>query len=172
MLKKISVFAARKGEFSWWWFGVKIGAIAALLVWWWLDQQEKLNLDALKSAGESPEDQEIPLPEEDVLPSEVETPAETEAPAGEAAAPVMEDDLSKIEGIGPKIAATLQAAGIRTYAQVAAQTPEALKQILVDGGVRIGYPETWPEQATLAARGDWDALEALQSTLKGGRRMA
>ena len=164
MLQKISAFAARKGEFSWWWFGVKIGVIAALFVWWWIDQQEKNNLNALKAAGSEPKTAEIPLPEGE--------PQPTEAPAGEAVALVMEDDLRKIEGIGPKIAATLQAAGITTYAQVAAHTPEALKHILVEGGVRIGYPETWPEQATLAARGNWAALEALQSTLTGGRRVA
>ena len=31
-------------------------------------------------------------------------------------------------------------------------------------------PSTWPEQASLAAAGEWDALQALQDELKGGRR--
>jgi hypothetical protein len=31
-------------------------------------------------------------------------------------------------------------------------------------------PAGWIEQAELAAKGDWAALEKLQSELKGGRR--
>jgi large subunit ribosomal protein L21 len=29
-------------------------------------------------------------------------------------------------------------------------------------------PDTWPQQARLAAEGKWDELEALQGTLSGG----
>ncbi len=81
------------------------------------------------------------------------------------------DDLRKIEGIGPKIASTLQAAGIYSFADLAISTPEAVSQILDDAGIRIGFPATWPEQAGLAASGKWDELEALQAKLKGGRRV-
>ena len=162
ILERFGLFAAQKKEFSWWWFGVKLGAIAALIVWWWIENQEKINLQLQKSIQPEPVDQEIPLPETDVKPMDV--------PVGIDRDPVPDDDLKVIEGIGPKIASTLQAAGISTFVQLAGQTPEVLKQILVDGGVRIGYPETWSEQAALAAKGDWDALEAFQSNLKGGRR--
>jgi hypothetical protein len=31
-------------------------------------------------------------------------------------------------------------------------------------------PEGWIEQASLAAKGDWDGLERLQGELKGGRK--
>jgi hypothetical protein len=31
-------------------------------------------------------------------------------------------------------------------------------------------PSTWPEQGSLASAGEWDALQALQDELKGGRR--
>ena len=30
--------------------------------------------------------------------------------------------------------------------------------------------DTWPEQAKLAAAGDWDGLKKLQDELKGGKR--
>jgi hypothetical protein len=30
-------------------------------------------------------------------------------------------------------------------------------------------PESWPEQAALAAKGDWDALKKLQDELDGGK---
>ena len=32
-----------------------------------------------------------------------------------------------------------------------------------------GEPETWPEQAKLAAAGKWDELAVLQERLTGGR---
>jgi hypothetical protein len=37
--------------------------------------------------------------------------------------------------------------------------------------LRLAHPATWPEQAALAATGEWEALEALQAKLKGGRRV-
>ena len=39
------------------------------------------------------------------------------------------DDLTRIEGIGPKISAALQQAGIRTFGQLAALEPAALQQL-------------------------------------------
>lgn len=81
------------------------------------------------------------------------------------------DDLKIIEGIGPKISSVLQAAGITTLAQLAVTDVERLKDILKEANIRLGYPDTWPEQAGLAAEGKWDKLTALQDSLKGGRRV-
>lgn len=82
------------------------------------------------------------------------------------------DDLVKIEGIGPKIAALLVKEGIRTFAAVAATDPARLKDILTAAGPRFAVhdPGTWPEQAALAASGDWDAFDRLTAELKGGKR--
>ncbi len=80
------------------------------------------------------------------------------------------DDLTIIEGIGPKIAVVLQDAGIHTYSTLAASTPAQISILLKNAGIRLGTPATWPEQAGLAARGKWDELKALQATLKAGRR--
>jgi len=79
------------------------------------------------------------------------------------------NDLTKIEGIGPKIAATFQAAGINTFAQLAETDVEKLQAILDGAGIRLGNPATWPKQARLAAAGEWEALETLQDELQGGR---
>lgn len=89
-----------------------------------------------------------------------------------AAAPSEPDNLRKIEGIGPKMNSVLNAAGITTFAQLAAASVEKLTDILNEAGVSLGVnpPDTWPEQAALAAEGDWDALEKLQDELDGGRR--
>ena len=90
----------------------------------------------------------------------------------EPAMPPKPDDLKRIEGIGPKISALLQEAGIRNYAQLAAAGVSRLEEILAEAGLSsLAKPATWPEQASLAAAGDWEALETLQNELKGGRRV-
>jgi len=80
------------------------------------------------------------------------------------------DDLEMIEGIGPKIASVLQANGIRSYAQLADSDPEHIEAILRQAGLRLVNASTWPEQARLAAAGDWQGLSELTSQLKAGRR--
>jgi large subunit ribosomal protein L17 len=81
------------------------------------------------------------------------------------------DDLKIIEGIGPKIADLLVAAGISTFAELAAATPEAIKAILEAAGPQynIHDPQTWPAQSQLAADGKWDELKTLQDELIGGK---
>jgi predicted flap endonuclease-1-like 5' DNA nuclease len=81
------------------------------------------------------------------------------------------DDLKRIEGIGPKISKLLNEAGITTFSQLAASSVSQLEQIVRNAGISIADPGTWPEQAILAAEGDWDALRDLQDRLKGGRRV-
>jgi predicted flap endonuclease-1-like 5' DNA nuclease len=70
------------------------------------------------------------------------------------------DDLVILDGVGPKIDATLKAAGIRTFAQVAAMTPEELRAVLSSAGVSaVGSSiDSWPQQARLAAAGDYPGL--------------
>ena len=87
-------------------------------------------------------------------------------------ASVLPDDLTRIEGIGPKMAQVLGQEGITTYAQLAATSPERLREILNGAGSRYRMidPTTWPQQAALAAAGDWSGFNTLVSQLKGGRR--
>lgn len=84
------------------------------------------------------------------------------------------DDITKIEGIGPKVAEIFAAAGITTFAQLASKTKEELEAILdPNGGVYVAMdPTTWPQQAQLAADGKWDDLQTLQDELKGGKEEA
>lgn len=78
------------------------------------------------------------------------------------------DDLKKVEGIGPKIAETLIAAGISTFAELAKSTPEKVAEIISD--VRGNHvTDTWPAQAKLAAEGKWDELKKWQDELDGGK---
>jgi large subunit ribosomal protein L21 len=82
------------------------------------------------------------------------------------------DDLTKIEGIGPKIAGLLNEAGVHTFADLAASKTEMLSELLHKAGSRFAShnPSTWAEQAKLAADGKWDELKALQAALDGGVR--
>jgi len=86
--------------------------------------------------------------------------------------PVKPDDLTLIEGIGPKIASVLQAAGITTFHQLAGADLARVQKILDDQGLRLADPSTWAEQARLAADGKWEEFKALTDTLKGGRRVS
>lgn len=99
-----------------------------------------------------------------------ESAPKKEAPAKKAA-DAAGDDLKKIEGIGPKIAELLNAAGIQTYADLAGTDIEKIKEVLDEAGSRYKMhdPTTWPEQAQMAADGKWDELKELQENLKGGK---
>lgn len=80
------------------------------------------------------------------------------------------DDLTRIEGIGPKVASVLQEAGIRNFDALSRAEPGEIQGVLNTAGLQMMRPEGWIDQARLAARDDWDGLEKLQGELKGGRR--
>ncbi len=130
---------------------------------------------------------EVPVVEE--TPAEVvEEVVETSAPVEEAPAAVVEetvvaatpapvadataeDDLKKIEGVGPKIESLMKEGGLKTWAQVAAASPESIKEILLAAGSRYQMhdPTSWPLQAGMAAEGKWDELNKWQDEHKGGK---
>ncbi|SDW99675.1 50S ribosomal protein L21 [Aequorivita viscosa] len=93
-------------------------------------------------------------------------PAKKAAPKKAAKA----DDLKKIEGVGPKAAEAMVAAGLDTFAKVAKAKPEAISTILSDASSNLAHlvTDTWPKQAQLAADGKWDELKELQDRLDGG----
>jgi hypothetical protein len=80
------------------------------------------------------------------------------------------DDLTRIEGIGPKVAKVLNETGIRTFQALAEANPATVKEALNAAGLQMMKPDGWIEQAQLAAKGDWDRLKRLQDELKGGRK--
>lgn len=86
-------------------------------------------------------------------------------------AAILQDDLTKIEGIGPRINSLLQTSGIQTYTQLADTDVSYLRQILDENGLKFIDPGTWAEQARLAAEGKWEEFEKLTQQLKGGRRV-
>lgn len=81
-----------------------------------------------------------------------------------------QDDLTIIEGIGPKISELLKARGIDTFARLAASSVDTVNQILHDAGpnFRLAKPDTWMRQADLCARNEWAALRQYQDELTAG----
>ncbi|WP_435151360.1 helix-hairpin-helix domain-containing protein [Micromonospora aurantiaca (nom. illeg.)] len=78
------------------------------------------------------------------------TSVENDAPA--AADSDAPDDFRRIQGIGPKLAAALQDAGIRTYRQLAELDEAALRQTVKAAGLRSAPGlATWPQQAKVLA---------------------
>lgn len=98
------------------------------------------------------------------------TPAE---PVNEpiVAATEQADDLTKIEGIGPKIAELLTNAGITTFEALAATDADKVRAILEEAGSRYKShdPTTWSKQAAMAAAGNWEELKTYQDHLDGGK---
>ncbi len=83
---------------------------------------------------------------------------------------VKADDLTFIEGIGPKIAELLTTAGIPTWKALSEASFDQLKEVLVNAGNRyqMHNPTTWPKQAAMAVNGEWEELEKYQDYLDGG----
>jgi large subunit ribosomal protein L17 len=81
------------------------------------------------------------------------------------------DDLTKVEGIGPKTSELLKNSGISTFAKLAETETEKISEILTEAGgsFKSRDPKTWAEQAKMAADGKWDELKKWQDELDGGK---
>lgn len=115
--------------------------------------------------------EQAPTPAAVPAPDEVEAPVQPTEQLPKAPADIEPDDLTKIEGIGPKINELLQASAIMTFKQLADASVDTVKEILVakGGTYKTKDPGTWGQQAQLAADGKWDELKELQDRLDGGK---
>jgi predicted flap endonuclease-1-like 5' DNA nuclease len=118
-----------------------------------LKESPKLTVEKKESYSEAPKPTPIP-------------------PASKQKVPGDKDDLTKVEGIGPKIQEHLNNGGIFSFEELAKSPVSRLQEILDAAGplYKVHNPETWPEQAKLAAQGEWIALSKWQDELKGGKR--
>ena len=80
------------------------------------------------------------------------------------------DDLTSLEGIGPKVSKILNSAGIHSFADLAKANDKEVDKVLDEAGLHMMDSAGWIEQAKLAAKGDTEGLMKLQDELKGGRR--
>lgn len=82
-----------------------------------------------------------------------------------------DDDLTIIEGIGPRIDELLHANGIVSFAQLARLGVPEILDILERGGpsFQLANPGAWARQAALASENRWGELKRLQEELIAGR---
>ncbi len=110
---------------------------------------------ASKPAAPKAEPQAAPEPKAEAVPEASAAPAPAAAETPAAAASTGPDDLKKLKGVGPKIEEKLRAAGVTSFAQIAAWTADdiaKMDELLAFKG-RIDR-DGWVEQAkTLAAGG-------------------
>jgi len=85
---------------------------------------------------------------------------------------IKEDDLTVVEGIGPKIRELFHNFDIKTWAALADTSVEKCQEVLNSGGKRfeIHRPATWPDQAKMAALGQWEALKKWQDEHDYGKK--
>ena len=74
------------------------------------------------------------------------------------------NELEIILGINPMVKRLLNKAGIITFAQLAGTRKATLTAILKGGGTNLKQvlPNSWPEQAAMAAQNNWKELRKLQ----------
>lgn len=124
-------------------------------------------------------------PKAEAAPKAAKTPKVVAAPKAEAPTKtkavaktvkvektVKADDLTLIEGIGPKIAEMLTKNNIVTFQDLAKAKIDTLQTILKNAGSRYAMhdPTTWTKQADLAAKGKMAELKTMQDSLKGGKK--
>jgi predicted flap endonuclease-1-like 5' DNA nuclease len=100
------------------------------------------------------------------IPVKKPTPSAKKAPLKKTTG----DDLTKLSGIGPSMAATMAELGITSYKKLAAMDDDILRDMLEASGARLNNNkeamDSWNEQATLADKGDFAGLKKLQDELK------
>lgn len=98
---------------------------------------------------------------------QVEVQAEAHAaPATEKSA----DDLTMLEGVGPKVAKILNEAGYTSFDDLAKADATEVDKVLDANRLQMLDSAGWIDQAKLAAAGDKEGLAKLQDELKGGRK--
>ena len=81
-----------------------------------------------------------------------------------------EDDLERVEGIGPRIGSALRGAGILTFRQLADADTPTLQGALEQAGLRFAPSlPTWSRQAALLADGDEAGFVEFTERLIAGR---
>lgn len=139
-----------------------------------INGKEAQSKKAEKSAEEKPKAEAKPKKEAAEAPAQKAEKAEKAATKAEKPAAKAEtaktDDLKMIEGIGPKTEEVLNEAGINSFSELASTSVDKLKELLEAAGPAYAShaPDTWPDQAKLAADGKFDELKEMQEKLEGG----
>jgi predicted flap endonuclease-1-like 5' DNA nuclease len=84
---------------------------------------------------------------------------------------VLQDDLTIIEGIGPKIEGLFHNFEIKSWKALSEVTVDKCQEVLDSGGdrYRIHDPASWPMQARMAYEGKWRELSRWQQEHDHGK---
>lgn len=147
------------------WVLVILGVVVIAVAFWWLaGSSDKKSAPPLEKQAE-PAPPVVAGPA--VAPVEVPPPVAPE-PAAAPAAPIHAvpagpaDELTRMKGVGPKVAALLNGLGITRFDQIAAWTEADVARIDAELGAFKGRitRDQWVEQAGLLAAGDTAGYEA------------
>jgi hypothetical protein len=136
------VFRAGRKKYipTWFWlifFGIPAFILAKWFLWWFLSPSYKRPFSDAHEI-EAPRGGPQPLPE-------------------------VKDDFTIIKGVGPKTAAALDQAGIKTFEQLGLMKLKEFTALLEEYKLPTANAAFWQEQARLAAVENWSELEKLQS---------
>jgi predicted flap endonuclease-1-like 5' DNA nuclease len=84
---------------------------------------------------------------------------------------IKENDLTVVEGIGPKIQELFHNHEVKTWKALSECNIEKCQDVLTSGGDRFKMhkPGSWPKQAEMAYQGKWAELLKWQDELDGGK---
>jgi len=84
---------------------------------------------------------------------------------------VKQNDLTVVEGIGPKIQELFHNHDVKTWRSLSECSQATCQKVLDSGGKRYQMhdPGSWPKQAGMAADGKWAELAKWQESHKGGK---
>ena len=128
--------AVNNGGVPWWVWLLIIVVLVALFFWWWCRRPKgrrvESAMDETSFAVAAPAERKEAVPSEATVsaapePAAPAVPAEQELPSSERSDEP--DDLTRIEPIGPKISSLCQAAGISTFARLAATDVDRTGQL-------------------------------------------
>ncbi len=135
-------------------------------------QLTKIAIDGITLGGakKTAEKKEEKAAEPKAETKKVEAKATAEAKPAAPAKKAKADDLKMVEGVGPKIAELMNGAGIVSFKDLSETSVEKLNELLAEAGSAFAShnPETWPQQAKMAADGKFDKLKEWQDKLEGG----
>ena len=135
--------------------------------------KKKKTATKAKAKKAAPKKEEIEAVVEAPKAEAKKAPAKKAAPKKAAAKKSTDkgDNLTKVEGIGPKVMEVFNAAGIMTFADLADQKADKLVEILIAASSRYKMfdPTSWPLQAKMAADDKWDELKKWQDEHDGGK---
>ena len=151
----------------WFALGIAFGAIASWLVFGSRRARKRETAKPMEPSGSSPAPATAtPSIEASSHPEPLASSRVIDVSAARAAGFNLRhaDDLTVVDGIGPKIEEQLRANGADSFIKIACLSVDDLLDILDRGGpsFRFANPECWPQQASLAAQNRWKELKQIQ----------